>query len=215
METGLKGLADAVVEGRRSDASDLTKSLLESGTKPEVVLEEGLIAAMATVGEQFKKCEIYLPEMLMSARAMKAAMEILRPVLTKSGIEPMGTVIIGTVQGDLHDIGKNLVGMMAEGAGFKVVDLGVDVSPAKFVEAAQQHKAQIIGMSALLTTTMTRMPEVIKALEAAGMRDKVKVMIGGAAITQEWATQIGADGYSPDAASAADKCKELIGQIPA
>lgn len=212
MEAQLKQLCDAVIQGKRDDATQLTKELLEANVSAEKILNEGLIAAMSIVGEQFKNCEIYLPEMLMSARAMKSATEVIRPALVKAGVQPLGTVIIGTVQGDLHDIGKNLVGMMAEGAGFKVVDLGVDVTPAKFVDAAREHNGQVIGMSALLTTTMMRMPEVIKALQEAGLRDKVKVMVGGAAITQEWANEIGADGYAPDAASAADKCKEFVGK---
>lgn len=215
MEEQLKKLSESVIEGRKDDAARLTQELLAGGVLPEKVLNDGLIAAMSTVGEMFKNCEIYLPEMLMSARAMKAATEILRPLLVQSGIKPAGTVIIGTVQGDLHDIGKNLVGMMAEGAGFKVIDLGVDVPPAKFVEAVRQNDGQIIGMSALLTTTMMRMPEVIKTLEQEGIRDKVRVIVGGAAITQEWANEIGADGYAPDAASAADKCKELIAGMKA
>ncbi len=211
----IKKLADAVIEGKRDDASKYAKELLDAGVGAGKVLEESLIAAMATVGEQFKNCEIYLPEMLMSARAMKAAMEVLRPALVKSGIQPAGTLIVGTVQGDLHDIGKNLVGMMAEGAGFKVIDLGVDVSPQKFVDAVKEHKPQLIGMSALLTTTMMRMPEVIKALEGEQLRKQVKVLVGGAAITEEWAKEIGADAYAPDAASAADKCKELVARLKA
>jgi 5-methyltetrahydrofolate--homocysteine methyltransferase len=165
------------------------------------------------VGEKFKNGEYFVPEVLVAARAMKAAMELLRPLLAASDVEPIGTVVIGTVRGDLHDIGKNLVAMMLEGAGFRVVDLGVDVPAEKFIEAAREHNAEIVGMSALLTTTMTYMPEVIKALEAEGIRNRVKVIVGGAPVTQEWADQIGADGYAPDAASAVDKCKELLAQL--
>lgn len=208
-------LADAVINGRREDAGRLTRELLQEGASAGDVLEKALISAMSTVGEQFKNCEIYLPEMLMAARAMKAAMEILRPHLVKAGVQPAGTMIIGTVQGDLHDIGKNLVAMMAEGAGFHVVDLGVDVSPEKFAAAAREHKPQLVGMSALLTTTMSRMQDVIRTLEQESLRANVKVIVGGAATTEDWAAEIGADAYAPDAATAAEKCKELVGKLNA
>jgi 5-methyltetrahydrofolate--homocysteine methyltransferase len=174
-----------------------------------VILNEGLIPAMGEVGCRFEAGEYYLPEMLVSAQAMKASLNLLRPLLVERKVEPMGRVVVGTVQGDLHDIGKNLVSMMLEGAGFEVVDLGVDVPPGKFVEAARG--AQVIGLSALLTTTMPTMGRVIPALKEAGVRDQVKVIVGGAPVTQAFADQIGADGYGPDASSAVRKVKELLG----
>ncbi len=213
MDAELQALAEAIINGKRNDAVELTKKLVDAGVPAKRILDEGLIAGMSVVGEKFKNGEYFVPEVLVAARAMKAAMEILRPLLAVSDVEPIGTVVIGTVRGDLHDIGKNLVAMMLEGAGFKVFDLGVDVPAEKFIEAVREHNADIIGMSALLTTTMTYMPEVIKALEAEGIRNKVKVIVGGAPVTQEWADQIGADGYAPDAASAVDKCKELLAQL--
>jgi len=213
MEAELQALAEAIINGKRNDAAELTKKLIDAGVPAKRILDEGLIAGMSEVGEKFKNGEYFVPEVLVAARAMKAAMELLRPLLAASDVEPIGTVVIGTVRGDLHDIGKNLVAMMLEGAGFRVVDLGVDVPAEKFIEAAREHNAEIVGMSALLTTTMTYMPEVIKALEAEGIRNRVKVIVGGAPVTQEWADQIGADGYAPDAASAVDKCKELLAQL--
>ena len=213
MDAELQALAEAIINGKRNDAVELTKKLVDAGVPAKRILDEGLIAGMSVVGEKFKNGEYFVPEVLVAARAMKAAMEILRPLLAVSDVEPIGTVVIGTVRGDLHDIGKNLVAMMLEGAGFKVVDLGVDVPAEKFIEAAKENNADIVGMSALLTTTMTYMPEVIKALESEGIRNKVKVIVGGAPVTQEWADQIGADGYAPDAASAVDKCKELLAQL--
>ena len=213
MDAELQALAEAIINGKRNDAVELTKKLIDAGVPAKRILDEGLISGMSVVGEKFKSGEYFVPEVLVAARAMKAAMELLRPLLATSDVEPIGTVVIGTVRGDLHDIGKNLVAMMLEGAGFRVVDLGVDVPAEKFVEAAKEHNADIVGMSALLTTTMTYMPEVIKALEAEGIRNQVKVIVGGAPVTQEWADQIGADGYAPDAASAVDKCKELLAQL--
>ena len=213
MDAELQALAEAIINGKRNDAVELTKKLIDAGVPAKRILDEGLISGMSVVGEKFKSGEYFVPEVLVAARAMKAAMELLRPLLATSDVEPIGTVVIGTVRGDLHDIGKNLVAMMLEGAGFRVIDLGVDVPAEKFVEAAKEHNADIVGMSALLTTTMTYMPEVIKALEAEGIRNRVKVIVGGAPVTQEWADQIGADGYAPDAASAVDKCKELLAQL--
>jgi len=165
---------------------------------------------MSIIGEKFKKNEVYVPEVLIAARAMHAGMDVLKPKLIESGVKNIGKIVMGTVQGDLHDIGKNLVEMMLEGAGFEVIDLGTDVSADKFIEAVKEHQSNIMGMSALLTTTMINMVEVIKALDVAGLRDKVKIMIGGAPITQNYADQIGADGYSPDAASAVDKAKAFL-----
>lgn len=204
----LKALADAVIRGDQNTAVDITKKALAEGMAPKDVLDNGLIAGMDVVGTRFKKNEVYIPEVLIAARAMKSAMELLAPELEKAGVEPIGKVIIGTVQGDLHDIGKNLVAMMLKGAGFDVIDLGVDINPQKFVEQANATKAHLIGMSALLTTTMPSMESTIKALKAAGV--KTKVMIGGAPVTQGYADKIGADGYAADAASAVDIAKKLV-----
>jgi len=204
----LKALADAVINGDQNTALELTKAALEEGTAAKDVLDNGLIAGMDTVGALFKKNEIYIPEVLIAARAMKMAMQVLEPELVKAGVEPVGKLLIGTVQGDLHDIGKNLVAMMLKGAGFEVIDLGVDVGPEKFVEQVKAANAQLIGMSALLTTTMPGMEKTIKALKDSGM--PVKVMIGGAPVTQDYADKIGADGYAPDAASAVDLAKSLV-----
>jgi 5-methyltetrahydrofolate--homocysteine methyltransferase len=211
MQEELQALAWAILEGKRNEAVVLTQKLVDAGVTPKQILDEGLIAGMSVAGEKFKNGEYFVPEILVAARAMKASMEILRPLLVATDVQPIGTMVIGTVHGDLHDIGKNLVAMMMEGAGFKVVDLGVDVPAEKFIEAAKEHNAQIVGMSALLTTTMTYIPEVIKAFDEAGLRPKVKLIVGGAPVTQEWANQIGADAYAPDAATAVDRCKELLG----
>jgi 5-methyltetrahydrofolate--homocysteine methyltransferase len=204
----LKALADAVINGDQNTALEITKAALEEGTAAKDVLDNGLIAGMDIVGARFKKSEIYIPEVLIAARAMKMAMKILEPELVKAGVEPVGKLLIGTVQGDLHDIGKNLVAMMLKGAGFEVIDLGVDVGPEKFIEQVKAANAQVIGMSALLTTTMPGMEKTIKALKDAGIA--VKVMIGGAPVTQDYADRIGADGYAPDAASAVDLAKSLV-----
>ena len=204
----LKALADAVINGDQNTALETTKAALEEGTAAKDVLDNGLIAGMDIVGARFKKNEIYIPEVLIAARAMKMAMEVLEPELVKAGVEPVGKLLIGTVQGDLHDIGKNLVAMMLKGAGFEVIDLGVDVRPEKFIEQVKAANVQLIGMSALLTTTMPGMEKTIKALKDAGV--PVKVMIGGAPVTQDYADRIGADGYAPDAASAVDLAKSLV-----
>ncbi len=204
----LKALADAIIKGDQNAAVEITKAALDEGTAAKSVLDEGLIAGMDIVGGRFKKNEIYIPEVLIAARAMKMAMEILEPELVKAGVEPVGKLLIGTVQGDLHDIGKNLVAMMLKGAGFEVIDLGVDVGPEKFVEQAGSTGIQLIGMSALLTTTMPGMEKTVKALKDAGV--SAKVMIGGAPVTQGYADKIGADGYAPDAASAVDMAKTLV-----
>jgi len=204
----LKALADAVIGGDQNAAVEITKAALEEGTAAKLVLDDGLIAGMDTVGARFKKNEIYIPEVIIAARAMKMAMAVLEPELVKAGVEPAGKLLIGTVQGDLHDIGKNLVAMMLKGAGFEVIDLGVDVGPEKFVEQVKAADAQVIGMSALLTTTMPGMERTVKALKDAGL--SAKVMIGGAPVTQDYADKIGADGYAPDAASAVDTAKSLV-----
>ncbi len=204
----LKALADAVIKGDQNTAVEITNAALAEGTPPKSVLDEGLIAGMDVIGAAFKKNEVYIPEVLIAARAMKMAMEILEPELAKAGVEPIGKCLIGTVQGDLHDIGKNLVAMMLKGAGFDVVDLGVDVDPDKFVELVKAADAHVVGMSALLTTTMPGMEKTLKALRDAGV--SAKIMVGGAPVTQDYADRIGADGYAPDAASAVDVAKSLV-----
>ena len=204
----LKALADAVIKGDQSTAVEITKAALEEGTPAKSVLNDGLIAGMDVIGGRFKKNEVYIPEVLIAARAMKMAMEFLEPELVKAGVKPIGKCLIGTVQGDLHDIGKNLVAMMLKGAGFEVIDLGVDVNPDKFVEEVKAQGVQVVGMSALLTTTMPGMEKAIKAIKDAGV--SAKIMIGGAPVTQGYADKIGADGYAADAASAVDIAKSLV-----
>ena len=202
-------ISTAVKDGRKKIVEQLVKDALAEGVGAEAILNKGLVKGMTELGELFKNGEVYVPEVLVAARAMKAGTALIKPLLMEANVQSLGTVAIGTVEGDLHDIGKNLVAMMLEGTGFTVVDLGENVSPAAFVQAAQDG-AGIIAMSALLTTTMPMMATTIQALKDAGLRDKVKVMIGGAPITQEYADQIGADGYSTDAASAAELAKRLI-----
>ena len=204
----LQALADAVIKGDQKTAVDITNAAIGEGMEPGTILADGLIAGMNVIGGRFKANEVYIPEVLIAARAMKMAMEILEPKLAEAGVEPVGKAAVGTVQGDLHDIGKNLVIMMLKGAGFNVVDLGVDVSSEKFVEAAKECGAQIIGLSALLTTTMPAMETTVKAMKDAGVT--AKVIIGGAPITQAYADKIGADGYAADAATAVDIAKELL-----
>lgn len=197
------------MKGDAAQVEQLVKDAVDEGAVPKEILDEGLISAMAVVGEKFKKNEVYVPEVLIAARAMNSGLTVLEPVLADTGVEPIGTFIVGTVKGDLHDIGKNLVAMMMKGAGYKVVDLGIDVPPEKFVEAAKESKAQVIGLSALLTTTMPQMKETIQALKDAGV--DCKVIVGGAPVTQAYADEIGADGYAPDAASAVDAAKSVMG----
>jgi 5-methyltetrahydrofolate--homocysteine methyltransferase len=204
----LQAIADALIKGDRNTVVDLTKKALAEGVKPAEVLQKGLIAGMSVVGERFKKNEVYVPEVLIAARAMHGALAVLEPQLKAAGVQPIGTVVLGTVKGDLHDIGKNLVGMMLTGGGLKVVDVGTDAPAEKFIQAAKDNKAQVIAMSALLTTTMPQMPDVVKAVKATGL--KVKTMIGGAPVTQRFADEIGADGYAPDAASAVDVALKLV-----
>jgi len=207
----LQGIASALIAGKRDDVAAKVKEAMGEGVDPAQILNEGLIAGMSVVGEKFKNNEFYVPEVLIAARAMKAGMELLEPALKEAGVEPEAKVVLGTVKGDLHDIGKNLVGMMLQGGGFEVIDLGTDVSPEKFISAANENGAKIVAMSALLTTTMPQMSQVIKAMEEAGVKGKIKTMIGGAPVTQNYADEIGADGYAPDAASAVEKAKELVG----
>ena len=204
----LKALSEAVIKGDRDAVGELTQKALADGASAEEVLTGGLIAGMAVIGVRFKANEVYVPEVLIAARAMKAGMTTLEPLLKEAGVEPVGKVVLGTVKGDLHDIGKNLVGMMMQGAGFEVVDIGTDAAADKFIEAVNQTGAKVLAMSALLTTTMPQMAEVLKAIKEAGVN--VKTMIGGAPVTQSYADEIGADGYAADAASAADLAGALL-----
>lgn len=201
-ENILSEISKFLQQGRAKNVKELVSQALEQGISPKDILEEGLIAGMNVIGEKFKNNEVYVPEVLVAARAMNMGSEVLKPHLVASGVKPIGKVILGTVEGDLHDIGKNLVKMMMEGKGIEVIDLGVDVKPEQFVAAAKEHNAQIIACSALLTTTMGKMADVVKAVKAEGL--DVKVMIGGAPITQSYCDSIGADAYTPDAATAAE-----------
>lgn len=206
----IEDLRQSVIDGEMNITQELMQKALSEKLPPEQILEDGLISAMAEVGRRFEGGEFYVPEMLISARAMKSGLALLRPHLTAASVQAVGKVVIGTVQGDLHDIGKNLVGMMLEGAGFEVFDLGADVSPDKYVAAVKEHWPDLVACSALLTTTMPRMKDIILSLTDAGLRERVKVIIGGAPVTDKYAADIGADGYAPDAASAALCAKELI-----
>jgi 5-methyltetrahydrofolate--homocysteine methyltransferase len=199
-----------LIYGKANEVRDMVKKAIDEGQDVEKILNEGLISGMNIVGEKFKKNEFYIPEMLMAARAMKEGMKELKPILIQKDVKALGTVAIGTVQGDLHDIGKNLVAIMLEGTGFKIIDLGVDVLTEKFAKTVKEGKVQVLALSALLTTTMPAMKEVIKSLEEKGLRNKVKVIIGGAPVTQDYADEIGADGYALDAGSAVDKVRELL-----
>jgi 5-methyltetrahydrofolate--homocysteine methyltransferase len=206
----LKEIREAIITGRPDDAKDLAQKALQGGGEADKILNETLIPAIDEVGEKFGRNEIFFPEMLVSAMAMKEALSVLRPVLVDKGIKAIGTVVLGTVQGDLHDIGKNLVGMLLEGAGFEVIDLGIDTPKELFIKATREKNPQLLALSALLTTTMPRMKEVIDILEREGLREQVKVIIGGAPVTQQYADEIGADGYAPDAASAASKARGIL-----
>jgi len=207
----LDQILESLIKGKAKEVKELVEKAINEKVPPADILNKGLLAGMSLIGERFKKNEVYVPEVLIAARAMKSGMEVLKPLLASAGVEPVGTVVVGTVKGDLHDIGKNLVCMMLEGAGFKVVDAGINVEPDKFIQLAKENSATIIGASALLTTTMTNMKGVVDAVKSAGLADKVKVMIGGAPVTQAFADEIGASGYAPDAASAADLAKKLVG----
>jgi len=207
----LEALKEAVILGDVKGSSLLTEVAIRAGHSPQKILEEALAPAMEIVGDKFRCNEVYVPEVLVAARAMKKSLALLKPLLTQTGVKPVATAVIGTVKGDLHDIGKNLVCMMLEGAGFEVVDVGADVAPEKFVQAVKDTKAQILGISTLLTTTMLGMKDVLRALEQADLRKQVKVMVGGAPVTQSFADEIGADAYGESAAVAADKAKELLG----
>lgn len=208
MDDSVKQVFKGIVDGDQAAVSETVDGALQAGVPARTILDEGMLAAMAEVGRLFEEGECYVPEMLMSARAMKAGLTKLQPSLKQIDVKAAGTVALGTVKGDLHDMGKNLVGMMLEGAGFTVKDLGVDVSPDAFVAAADE--VDVIGLSALLTTTMSQMKDALNALEAAGKRSKVKVIVGGAPVTEEFARQIGADGYAPDASRAVAVTKSLL-----
>jgi len=205
----LQKIADGIIKGQAEEVAKLVQQALNENVSPKEILDNGLIGGMNIIGKRFKNNEVYVPEVLIAARAMHRGMDVLKPVLVESGVQPIGKIAVGTVKGDLHDIGKNLVVMMLQGAGFETTDLGIDLLPEKFVEAAKQG-AQIIGLSALLTTTMPAMKKVIDVFRESGLREKVKIMVGGAPVTQEYADEIGADGYASDAASAVDKAKELL-----
>lgn len=202
-------ISENLQKGKAKDVEALVQQAVDENVAAKDILEQGLMAGMSVVGERFKKNEIFVPEVLIAARAMKAGVKILRPLLVTAGVQSRGTVVIGTVKGDLHDIGKNLVAMMMEGAGLRIVDLGTDVSPERFVESAKAENANIIACSALLTTTMTQMKNVVQAAESAGIRDHVKIMVGGAPVTESFCKSIGADRYAADAATAAEIAASL------
>ena len=203
-------MAQELIKGNEADVKKLTQDALDGGATARDVLDNGLLAGMDVVGKRFKAGDMFIPEVLLCARTMHAAMDILKPLLSEADAAGSGKVIIGTVEGDLHDIGKNLVGMMLEGAGFKVVDLGVNIKPQEFVDAVKEHQPDIVGMSALLTTTMPKMEQTIAALKEAGIRDQVKIMAGGAPVTQDFIDKIGADAYGANAASASENAKALV-----
>jgi 5-methyltetrahydrofolate--homocysteine methyltransferase len=203
-------LSQAVIAGQEARVKELTQAAINSGADPLAIINEGLIAAMNVVGASFKSGQMFVPEVLMSARTMSAGMELVKPLLLGQEVPSAGKVVIGTVKGDLHDIGKNLVAMMLESGGFNVVNLGIDLAPEKFVQAVKDYQPQVVGLSALLTTTMLVMKDVIELLKEEGLRDKVKVVIGGAPISYDFASEIGADGFAPDAASAVELCRKLL-----
>lgn len=211
MNQMLETIYNAILDGDVAGTADGVQSALNAGLEPGLILSDGMIAAMKEVGKRYEEGDYFVPEMLVSARAMQNGLSLLKPHLVGSDVKSAGRVVIGTVKGDLHDIGKNLVGLMLEGAGFEVKDLGVDVSPEKFVEAASGGQADVVALSALLTTTMPNMQATIEVIQQAGLRGKVKVIIGGAPVTQEYANQIGADGFSPDASQAVSLTKSLLG----
>ena len=207
----LKTIANSVIEGEEDKVRELVQQAITEGVKADKIHADGLIAGMNVVGERMRKHEMYLPEVLLSAMTMQVGLDLLKPLLVTAGVSLGPKVVLGTVKGDIHDIGKSLVGMMLTGAGFQVIDLGIDRTPEEFVQAAREKEARIVAMSALLTTTMPEMRNTIEALKAAGLREKVKVIIGGAPVSPEYAMQIGADGYARDAARAVDKVRELVG----
>jgi corrinoid protein of di/trimethylamine methyltransferase len=208
--TDLNNLYAAIVKGNLELSVSTTKSALAEGVDPQVIIKDYMIPAMDKIGQMFEDCDAFVPELLMAARAMKGSLGLIQPLLTASGAQSKGKIIIGTVQGDLHDIGKNIVGSMLEGAGFQVINLGNDVRPQNFIDAIKTHNPQIVAMSALLTTTMTSMKTTIEAIREAGLRDKVKIMIGGAPVTSDYSDKIGADGYSDNANSAVKLARDLV-----
>ena len=205
-------ISEALIAGDIENVKALTRKALDAGSAPGEILRKGLLLGMDVVGQRFKVGDMFIPEVLKSAKCMHGAMDLLRPLLTQSDQDGAGKVVIGTVQGDVHDIGKNLVRMMLEGSGFKVVDLGIDVKPEAFIEAVKEHQPDIMGMSALLTTTMPKMEETIKAIEEVGLRSQVKIMAGGAPVTQKFIDEIGADSYGPNAAVVVEEAKRLMQQ---
>ena len=207
----LQKISEELQKGNYQEMPKLVQQALDQNIVPSKILSDGLVSGMDVVGDKFRRDELFMPEVLISAKAMQAGMEILRPRLIESGAKLAGKIVLGTVKGDLHDIGKNLVGMLMEGAGYEVIDLGIDVPSDKFVDAVKTSKPNLVGLSALLTTTMPRMKEVIESLVEAGVRNSVKVVVGGAPVTEKFAKDIGGDGYAPDAASAVEKARELIG----
>jgi len=211
MESQLQSIFDSILEGNAESTKQGVSTALDAGLDPSLILNEAMIKAMGEVGRLFEEGEYFVPEMLISARAMQAGLAILKPKLVSGNYKPLGKVVIGTVKGDLHDIGKNLVSMMLEGAAFEIVDLGTDVTPEKFVEAVKTTGANIVAMSALLTTTMSNMKVTIEALKTAGIRDSVKIMVGGAPLTDNYAHEIGADGYAPDASRSVVLARSLAG----
>ena len=206
-----EALAGAIIECDAAKADELTRKLVDEGAKPQEIINKGLISGMNVVGDRFKKGDMYVPEVMMAAKAMHAGMNIVKPMLAEGESSSTGKVVLGTVAGDLHDIGKNLVGMMMESGGMEVVDIGIDVSPEKFAEAVKENKPQVVGMSALLTTTMLAMKDTIEVLKEEGLRDSVKIIVGGAPVTQDFSDEIGADGWAPDTASAKELAQKLIG----
>ncbi|MDX1686792.1 MAG: corrinoid protein [Candidatus Promineifilaceae bacterium] len=210
MNRMLEKLSTAILEGRAEKTPDMVHQALDEGLAPKTILDQGMVLGMNEVGVRFKRGDMYVPEVLMSADAMHAGLEVLRPELTATGASLSGKIVMGTVEGDLHDIGKNLVAMMCEGAGFEVINLGFNVKPERFVNAIKEHQPQIVGMSALLTTTMRSMGHTVRAIEEAGLRDQVKIMVGGAPVDQAFAERIGADGYGSNAPAAADLAKQFL-----
>ena len=211
MSESLERISTAILEGDEEKAPKLVKRALRKKVPARDILENGLLVGMGEVGVRFKAGDMFVPEVLMSAEAMRASMELLRPQLISEGVELVGKILMGTVKGDLHDIGKNLVNMMCEGAGFEVIDLGFNAAPEKFLEAIKEHQPQIVGMSAMLTPTMRAMGYTIKAIEEAGLRDQVKIMVGGAPVDAEFASRIGADGYGSNAPAGAELAKQFVG----
>ena len=210
MDALLEKIAERLIVGKIDEVKELSQQALDQGISPREIIDKGLLAGMEVVGKRFKAGDMFIPEVLLCARCMHGAMDILKPLLSEADAAGVGIYLIGTVEGDLHDIGKNLVSMMLQGAGFEVIDMGTNITPQQFVDAVKEHKPTILGLSALLTTTMPKMEETIKALKEAGIRDQVKIMAGGAPVTQAFVDEIGADAYGANAASATEKAKELM-----